>query len=200
MFGAAAPTISQSAGCSIEEAQQYIDVLDKSFIGMSTFAKKGAQFVRNNGYIIINPITGHRLNWYDFDKWKKEQESFTPQFWEEYRLFHKGADDDIAKQVKTHFRAASKYGRLARNVVTQGTGAIIMKTALTELFNWIVNNNYFGKIHICASVHDEICCDYPNSLPEFPKILEDIMEKSAAKFCKSLPIPAEAAVGNHWIH
>ena len=62
------------------------------------------------------------------------------------------------------------------------------------------NNNFFNIIHICASVHDEICCDYPESIDNFPNILEQIMETSAAKYCKSLPIPAEASVGDYWIH
>lgn len=102
--------------------------------------------------------------------------------------------------VRQHFQAASKYDRDARNVVTQGTGAIIMKDAMTSLFNWIVDNNLFNLVHICASVHDELVLDYPEYLEELPLILESTMEESAAKYCKSLPIPAEASVGNYWIH
>lgn len=75
-----------------------------------------------------------------------------------------------------------------------------MKSAMTQLFNWIVDNGYFGIIHICCSVHDELCCDFPEEIKEFPKILEDIMENAAAKYCKSLPIPAEASIGSYWIH
>ena len=120
MFGAAAPTISTSANCSVEEAQAYIDTLDKAFIGMSTFAKKGAQFVRSHGYILINPITGHKMYWWDWDKWKERQQSFTQEFWEEYRTIHKGTGDDVALEVRQHFQAAGKYDRLARNSVTQG--------------------------------------------------------------------------------
>lgn len=200
MFGAAAPTIAQSAKCSVEQAQQYIDSLDKEFIGMSTFAKRGSAFVRKNGYIVICPITGHKKYWWDHDEWLKRQESFTPEFWENYRVNHKGTGDEVALQVRRHFQAASKYDRDARNVVTQGTGAIIMKEAMTQLFNWIVDNNYFGIVHICASVHDELCCDYPEEIEDFPKILESIMEKAASKYCKSLPIPAVAEVGKYWKH
>jgi hypothetical protein len=32
------------------------------------------------------------------------------------------------------------------------------------------------------------------------KILKSFMEESASKYCKSLPIPAEASVGEYWIH
>lgn len=200
MFGAAAPTLAQTVGCTIEEAQSVIDKLEEGFKGVSEYAKRGATFVRNNGYILINPETGHRLNWWDWNEWKKEGESFTQEFWEDYRMFHKGTGDEIAKMVKKHFQVASKYDRLARNCVTQGTGAIIMKHAITELFNWIITNNYFNKVHICACIHDEIVCDYPTELSEFPKILEKIMEDSAARYCHSLPIPAEASVEKFWVH
>lgn len=75
-----------------------------------------------------------------------------------------------------------------------------MKLAMTKLFDWIVSNGYFDKVHICCSVHDEIVCDFPKELVTFPKTLETIMEESAAVFCKSLPIPAEASVDTHWVH
>lgn len=200
MFGAAAPTIAQSAKCSVEKAQEYINSLDKGFKGMAEFARKGSAFVRKNGYIVICSHTGHKKYWWDHDIWLERQKSFTSEFWEDYKLNHKGTGDKTCEIVRQHFQAASKYDRDARNVVTQGTGAIIMKSAMTALFNWIVTNNYFNIIHICASVHDELCCDYPKEIENFPKILEKIMEESAAKYCKSLPIPAEASVGEHWIH
>lgn len=200
MFGAAAPTISKAAECTVEEAQSYIDALNKEFIGMSSFAKKGSAFVRKNGYILICPYTGHKLYWWDHDKWLERQKSFTQEFWDDYKRNHKGTGDYIAQEVREHFQAAGKYDRMARNVVTQGTGAIIMKEAMTQLFNWIVDNKQFDKVHICCSVHDELCCDFPKELSNFPKILEKTMEEAAAKYCKSLPIPAEAEVSDHWIH
>ena len=201
MFGAAAPTLAATAGCTVDEAQAVVDKLDKAFAGMTAFAKKGASFVRNNGYILINPQTGHRLNWWDWKDWKERQKYFSqPGFWEDFKANHKGTGDALCLEVRQHFQAASKYDRLARNVVTQGTGAIILKSAMTTLFNWIVNNGYFGIIHICVAVHDEINCDYPEKVEDFPKVLESIMEEAAAKYCKSLPIPAEASVSDHWVH
>ena len=201
MFGAAAPTLAQTAGCTVEEAQAVVDKLDKAFAGMTAFAKRGASFVRSNGYILINPQTGHRLNWWDWNEWKERQKRYgEPGFWEDFKANHKGTGDALSIEVRQHFQAASKYDRLARNVVTQGTGAIILKSAMTTLFNWIVDNGYFGIVHICVAVHDEINCDYPKELKEFPEVLENIMEEAAAKYCKSLPIPAEAEVGLFWKH
>jgi DNA polymerase I-like protein with 3'-5' exonuclease and polymerase domains len=200
MFGAAAHTISQAANCSEEQAQAYIDALDKEFTGVSSFAKKGSKFVREHGYILICPYTGHKMYWWDWKEWKERQASFTLEFWEDYRLHHKGTGDSVALMVREHFQAAGKYDRMARNSVTQGTGAIIMKEAITQLFRWILENNYFGVIDLCCCVHDEIVCDFPQELDFFPKKLEHIMESAAAEYCRTLPIPAEASVDTHWVH
>ena len=120
MFGAAAPTLAQTAGSTVEEAQEVIGKLEKGFSGVSSFAKKGSQFVRSHGYILINPITGHKMYWWDWNDWKERQKSFTQEFWEEYRTRHKGTGDAVALEVRQHFQAAGKYDRLARNSVTQG--------------------------------------------------------------------------------
>jgi len=200
LFGAAAHTISQAADCSEEQAQAYIDAIDKEFYGVASFAKKGSKFVRENGYVLICPITGHKMYWWDWKQWKERQKSFTQEFWEEYRNVHKGTGDPVATMVREHFQAAGKYDRMARNSPTQGTGAVIMKEAITQLFNWIVDHDYFDKVHLCCCVHDEIVCDFPETLVDFPKTLEKIMENAAAKYCKTLPIPAEASVSNHWVH
>lgn len=155
MFGAAAPTISVAADCTVEQAQGYIDALDKEFVGMAEFAKRGSKFVRKNGYVLICKDTGHKMYWWDHKEWLERQKSFTPEFWDEYRLYHKGTDDEIAKMVRKHFQAAGKWDRMARNACTQGTGAVIMKSAMTSLFDWIVEHGYFGRVEISASIHDK---------------------------------------------
>jgi DNA polymerase I-like protein with 3'-5' exonuclease and polymerase domains len=201
LFGAAAPTIASSAGCSKEQAQKYIDDLDKFFAGRTSFTKKGSKFVREHGYVVISPITGHKLYWWDWEKWKERQASFNSEFWDDYKLNHKGKKNDpIAEMVRKHFQAASKYDRYALNAPTQGQGAIIMKTAMTKLFNWIIDNGYFDKVKLCVVVHDEINCEYPKELEDFPNILSTIMKDSAAIFCKSLEIPACPEVSDHWVH
>lgn len=190
----------QSLKCSEEEALQIVKNYEQSFKGTIEFAKKGSAFVRKNGYIVMCPITGHKMYWWDYDVWLKRQQSFTPEFWERYRNYHKGTNDEVALKVRQHFKAASKYDRLARNAPAQGTSAVMTKTAVTNIFNWIINNGYFNKIKLVALVHDETCWEFPETMEEFPNIVKTKMEESAAIYCKSLPIPAEASVGKHWIH
>lgn len=200
-FGGSAFAIQNAMGCSLEEAQKFADAYAEGFKGIAKFKAKGSAEVRKNGYIVLCPITGHKTYWWDHNVWLQRQATFTQEFWENYRNYHKGTGDVVALKVKEHFQAASKWDRKALNSVTQGTGAIILKDSQIALFNWVVDNGYFGKIRLCNLTHDEANWEFPEELKDtFPKFLQETMEKSAYKYCKALPIPAEASVGTHWIH
>lgn len=81
------------------------------------------------------------------------------------------------------------------------TGAAIIKYATILLFNWIINNSLFGKVLICNLVHDEMVVEFPKEMQDIiPNIVVKCMEKAASVLCKQLPIPADPAVGDHWIH
>ena len=201
-FGGSAYAIAGSLGCSMEEAQKFSDYYDQGFSGVTNYKKKGSKFVRENGYVLMCEHTGHKMYWYDHKEWKERQDKYQSSdwSWDNYRQKHKGTGDWVEQQVKMHFKAAAKWDRMALNGPTQGSGACIIKEAACMLFNWILKTGNFNKVHICALVHDEIVCTFPKELEEFPAFLEKIMQGAAAKYCKSLPIPAEAAVGDHWIH
>lgn len=110
----------QAIQCSEEKANEIIRNYEEGFKGTAIFAKKGSKFVRANGYVLMNPTTGHKMYWWDWNKWKEEQESYNSAFWENYKLYHKGTGDAIEQEVKRHFKAASKWDRMVRNGPTQG--------------------------------------------------------------------------------
>lgn len=199
-FGGSARAIAQSLGCPIEEAEEIAAAYLTGFPGIAKFKAEGSKAVREKGYVLMCKHTGHKMYWWDHDKWLQRQKTFTQEFWEEYRNKHKGTGDAIALEVREHFQAASKWDRMALNAPTQNTGICILKSAMTDFFNWIVDNNLFNQVKIVALVHDEANIEYPNSRPEVSNVLKTCMETAAAKYCKSLPIPAEASVGLYWIH
>lgn len=199
-YGCGYTTIMEQLKCTEEEAKTIVRNYEEGFKGTTEFARKGSAFVRKNGYILMCKLTGHKMYWYDHKDWLKRQQSFTQEFWEDYRLHHKGTGDEIAKMVSMHFKAASKWDRLARNAPPQGTSAVMTKDAVLSIFNWIVDNGFFGRILYCAMVHDETCWEYPEEVEEFPNIVSQMMEASAAKYCKLIKIPAIADSGDHWIH
>ena len=199
-------SIASSLGITEEEAKMIEDAFDNAFKGIATFAKEGYKKVLNKGYVLINADTGHKMYWWDHKVWKKRNASFDSEFWDHYRSLKNSMtkeDFDKTKErrlVSYHYKASSKWGRMALNAPTQGTGIIILKDAITKFFKWIVKNNLFSKVRLCNLVHDEAVIEYPKELPETSKVLSKFMEDSAAIYCKSLPIPAEAEVGKHWIH
>lgn len=198
-FGGSARAIASSLGCPLEEAETIAKAYLEGFPGIAKFKAEGSKAVRQNGYVLMCKYTGHKMYWWDHNKWLERQKSFTSDFWEEYRLYHKNTGDAVAMEVREHFQAASKWDRMALNAPTQNTGIVILKDSITSFFNYIVDNNLFEKVKIVALVHDEANIEYPEDL-NMDVILKKCMEESAAKYCKSLPIPAEAAVGKYWIH
>lgn len=201
-FGGSSHAIAGSLGCSIEEANIFSNAYDKGFKGVTAFKEKGSKLVRKNGYVLMCAASGHKMYWQDHSKWLSEQLDWNkdPNFWKNYNDYHKGKNTPLCKDIQKHSQIASKWDRMALNAPTQGTGCVILKTAMYNLYRWIIKNNLFGKVKLCAAVHDELCVEYPETLTNFPQILENIMEKAASYYCKSLPIPAEASVGKYWIH
>lgn len=199
-FGGTAYAIQNAMGCTLEKAQEFADSYAKGFPGIAKFKEKASKTVREKGYIELCNITGHKTYWPEFNNWKDEQLSYTQEFWEEYKNIHKPNKDKVYLSVKKHFQQVSKYERKALNSPTQGTGAIILKDSQINLFNWVVDNGYFGKCKLVCLCHDECNWEFPKELSDFPTLVKTYMEKSAAKYCKSLPIPAEVNVGNKWIH
>ena len=198
-FGGSAQAIASSLGCPIEEAERIATAYLTGFPGIAKFKSEGSKAVRKNGYVLMCKYTGHKMYWWDHNKWIDRQNTFTQEFWEDYRNNHKGTSSSIALSVREHFQAASKWDRMALNAPTQNTGVVILKDAMISFFNYIVNNNLFNIVKIVALVHDEANIEYPKNL-NMDEVLKSCMETSASKYCKSLPIPAEASVGNCWIH
>ena len=200
-FGGSEFAIQNSMGCSIEEARDFKNAYDSGFPGIAEFKKKGSEFVRKNGYILMCKYSGHKMFWWDHDKWLERQKSFTQEFWEDYREHHKGTGDMVAQEVRQHFQAASKWDRMALNAPTQGSGIVILKIAMTNFFKWIVGNGYFGKVEIAALVHDESNVIFPEELEDVvPSVQSKCMEEAAALICTKLPIPAKPDVGMWWRH
>ena len=200
-FGGTEYAIASSAGCSLEEAKVFKKAYEEGFPGIAKFKEKGIKAVQQLGYVLMCEETGHKIYWEDHAKWKERQKSFTKEFWDKYKeLKQLNPKNPKVAEVREHFQAAGKWGRLALNSPTQGSGSIILKDSAIDLFNWVVDNGYFNTIKLCALVHDEQVWEYPKNIPEFGKFIAEVMEKSAAKYCKAVPIPAEAAIGDHWIH
>lgn len=201
-FGSDGTAVAPQLKISVEEARQLVINLLNGMTGLKAFKDKWSKFVLQKGYVPILNETGHRGYWFDWEHWKKVQQSYDSTFWENYKLHHKGTGDKVALEVKEHFKAKSKWcDRMTLNLPTQGGGAIVLKEAMIKLYNWVIDNGYFGKILFCNFTHDECNTEFPEELKDtYPKLVAQFMEEAAAKYYHKLPIPAVPEVGKCWIH
>ena len=190
-FGGSARAIQNALACSAQEAKEIAAAYNEGFKGIAAFKQQGSAFVRSHGYIVICKYTGHKLYWEDFKKWQSIEK--LPQYIRQAEY----SDEEL----REHNMAASKWDRLALNAPTQGTGIICLKLAMTMYFKWIVDSGYFNTVKICDLVHDEAVVEAPKAIADsaFSK-LKECMEKATSMLCTKLPIPADAEVGDHWIH
>ena len=194
-------TLVQQYGMDKQVAKDIYDNYMKGFPGIAKFQTKQKKFVVDNGYILISPVTGHKAFWWDWKYWCKVKNSYTPDFWDEYRQYHKGTGDDIAKAVSKHFKAKTKWEKNACNSPLQGCGAIIFKRFNKMLFDWIVDNGYFNTVKFCIPVHDEINVECPLEMADMVKDkIQEVMKEAASPFLKSLTLESDASVSDHWIH
>lgn len=201
-YGSDGTAIASSIGMPIEKAKEMVANLLKGMPGMAAFKKKTSKFLKEHGYIIINETTGHRVYWPEWSQWKAVEDTFTTDFWNDYKAFHQGTNDSVCKKVRKHMKEGHEwFGKNVLNYPIQGGSAVVLKQAAADLFEWVVKHGYFNKILFCVFVHDEICVECPTRLADkFTKLLEAVMENAAAKYYKKLRIPAEASSGSYWIH
>lgn len=199
-FGSDGTAVAPQLKISVEEARQLVVNLLNGMKGLKSFKTKWSKFVLEHGYMIILPQTGHKSYWHDWNHWV--QVSKDREFWDDYRLNHKGTGDEVCRKVKEHFQAKSKWcDRMSLNLPTQGGGAVVLKEAATTLYKWVIDNGYWGKILFVNFTHDEINSEFPEDLKDtYPKVVAQIMKDAAAKYYHKLPIPAVPEVGSHWIH
>ena len=199
-FGSDGTAAAPQMGCSIEEAKELVNNLLQNMKGLAAYKISSSKEVRKKGYVLAMPQTGHKVFWYDHKEWLEEHQSYTSDFWEDYKSNHKGTGDYIAQEVSRHFKKASEWDRLALNIPTQGGGAVILKTAMIMLWEYILKNNLFNKVLLVNATHDELNCEFPETLKEFPKVLESIMLEAGKKYYTLIPLNAEAEVSDHWVH
>ena len=203
-YGGNGKTIADNLGIAIEVADAAYKYFMDKFPGLKSYFKKAADFPLKHGYVLINSKSGRRSFLGGYDKYLslKKQVSATG-FWERYRTAK--AEDNFEFQqefkplVKEYFQLQGTFQRKGLNFPIQGTAADMTKLAAIYVMRWIQENDYINEVKIVVMAHDEIQLECPAVIQEQVKVvLKDCMENAAARFCESVPIPADAEIANHW--
>ena len=202
-YGGDANTIHANKGFDLKEAETIYNGFMEKFSGIKAYQDYCRKVVMEKGYILMNPVTGHRAHIYDWDELSKIQNKFKdPEFWQYYNHMKKIAPScDTVKQVKNYFQRKGTSERQSINYRIQNRGACAFKLASIKFFNWIIANNYQNIVLMCAPVHDEFDIECPeNMAKEVADILVKCMIAGGKPFCPNVHLGAEAEIADYWKH
>ena len=203
-------TIKEHSGKSEAESKEIYDNYMKGFPGVKKYQDYCRKEVIKKGYILMNPVTGHRAHIEDWNnRWKKIRDFVNqPGFYEEFNRMKKY--DPYSKEVywiRQWFKKKSDLEKQSINYRIQNRGAMCFKLSAILLFKWIIKNNYQNIVKICIPVHDELNLEAPNSIAEeVALILQKCMENGAKPFCTRLPLSTDISrlpsgeLPTYWIH
>lgn len=201
-YGGDANTIKTNKNIPLKEAQKIYNDYMAGFPGVAKYQNNQRKFVMKYGYILLNDKTRHKSLIHDFDELKAIQDKFCKEYWDTYNRYKTSRPDSaIVYEVRHYFRRKSKIEKRAINYKCQGTGACLFKLASIYFYKYLVDNNLLFKVKLCIPVHDEWNIEAPEEIAdEMATVLEDCMGRAGSYFCKLLPCPATAEIGDHWIH
>ena len=209
-YGGTDATMVANNGLDPKEAKKIYDDYMKGFPGVKKYQDYCRKAVIRDGYILMNPVTGHRAHIEGWEEiWKPiKQKMEEPGFWEYYKIL-KSEDPygEEVQEIRNYFRKKSDLEKQSINYRIQNRGAMCTKLGGILLFKWIIKNNYQNKVKICIQVHDEWNLEAPIELgEEVATILQKCMEKGAKPFCTRLPLSTDISrlsngeLPNYWVH
>lgn len=208
-YGGDANTIATNKGIPIEEAQKIYNDYMAGFKGVKKYQDFCRKDVMQKGYILLNPLTGHKAYIYDFDELNKIKESFKePRFWEYYREMKEDAPScGTVQKVKKFFKRKSAAEKQSINYRIQGTGSMCLRVSLVNFFEYLRKHNLLFKVLITVIPYDEINVEAPKEIAEnIANVLYNCMVKAGAFFCTKCKLDADISrlkdgtLPTFWIH
>ena len=208
-YGGDANTISINKGIPIEEAQKIYNDYMSGFKGVKKYQDFCRKDVMEKGFILLNPLTGHKAFIYDFEELKRIKEKFKePGFWEYYKEMKKESPEcETVQMVKKYFKRKSASEKQSINYRIQGTGSMCLRVSLINFFKYLRDNNLLFKVLITVIPYDEINCEAPKEIADqIAKVLYNCMVKAGAYFCTRCKLDADisrledGSLPTYWIH
>lgn len=208
-YGGDANTIHQNKGIAIEEAQKIYDNYMNGFSGLKAYQNFRRRDWFDRGYILLNPLTGHKAYIYDYEDLKKDKERMSDTgFWDYYREMKATAPScDTVQMVKHFFKRKSASEKQSINYPIQATGSMCLRFSMIYLWEYIINNNLQEKIKICVAPYDEINLEAPEEIAEeVAQVVYDCMVRAGSIFCTRCKLDADisrnkdGSLPYYWIH
>lgn len=202
-YGGDYNTISKNDGIPVEEAKEIYNNFMEGFPGIKRYQDYCRAAVMRDGYILLNPLTGHRAHIYDAEELKETHNKMQePGFWEYYQNVRKrNPQDEIVQEVRHYMQRKAASEKQSINYRIQNRGAMCFKLSSIKLFNWIVDHKLIDKVKMCVPAHDEFNLECPAAIKEqVGKVLIDCMIAGGKPFCPNVFLGADIDINDHWVH
>jgi len=163
----------------------------------------------DKGYILLNPLTGHKAYIYDYDSLLEDKKRMSePGFWDYYREMKVEAPScDTVQMVKHFFKRKSASEKQSINYPIQATGSMCLRYSMIYLWEYIIENNLQEKVKICVAPYDEMNVEAPEEIAEeIANTIYDCMVRAGAIFCTRCKLDADVSRNKdgslpcYWIH
>lgn len=203
-----ANTMVQNYGISLDKAKGIENAYMKGFSGLKRYQDKSRRDWLKQGYILINPITGHKAYIYDYPALMEDKKWMSTLDWGYYNeMKREDPGCDTVQRVRHYFRRKADSDKQSGNYKIQGTGAIIFRVATVYFWNIIIQKGWFDKVKLCIPVHDEWDIEAPEEIAEeAAKLLHQCMVKAGNFFSVNCRLDAEisrledGSLPTYWVH
>lgn len=183
-YGGNGSTIAKNTGCSRKQGDKVYDSYFEAFAGLKNYFDLVLYKTKQRGFIEYNPVTKRKFFIHPDDPFIKYGEMA------EYG----NLPEDIEREYNIK---EAEYQRLSQNYPIQGSSADISKLAGIYFFNNLFKRGWFGIVKIVNMVHDEYVLEAPEEMiQEVTDLMIQCMVAAGDKFCKIIPLGAEASIGD----
>lgn len=193
-YGGNGSTIAKNCNITKKEGDFVYNSYFEAFPKLKEYFDLGFKKAIHYHWIEFNPVTKRKYLFNktnDFFALKDEVED--PYFWH--------TANNPKEKFNKYNKAKGDIQRMSQNYRIQGSSADISKYACILFFREILVRGWLDIVKIVNIVHDEICVEAPKKIAnEVRDVLLICMAKSGEPFCKLVPLTAEAAIGDYWIH
>lgn len=201
MYGIAVPSLAESLGITVPEAQKFMDDFYKAYPRMVEWMDEVVKTAEQQGY--VNTMFGRKRRFIGFQAVAKEYHAVTAKI--EARLGRKLTADDFIwdKKLKlpyhlkqAYWNVAREYSRVARqsvNAIIQGSASEIMKIAMIKARAFLKNKPEWLML---ATIHDELLFEIPETATE--KEIRELEAVMAEAVTLEVPIKCDVEVAKVW--
>jgi DNA polymerase I-like protein with 3'-5' exonuclease and polymerase domains len=195
-YGASPFSLQFSLETDLENATKFIEDYFNGFPGLKENFEKTKQIALTRGWVQLDAFTDRRYFYPDFDRIAITREkalSLQPENWrfmsKEAKAEWKLQNPEYAENWKNHAIYKGRLERISLNYRIQGLAAGMSKLALCLIHR--------SGIYLILAVHDEILAI---GSKEDANFISQAMIDAGKYFCKRVPMGADPAFGDYWIH